>query len=200
MMMHKTDNQPSERDAQVMPVVTLTWEEWSGWRKAAGRQIDPRTAGGEWRYALTLDPYNVLQDLPDDCKQVGRECFARAPGTDVWIAFGDLPESSRNALWEKHKASLAFPAGLPSPEEIEKIVSHIPVPGRRNLDGPRQPIALTIAEACAAGRVGRTALYDAIKTGELRAIKHGRRTLILPTDLSRWLETMPSRTCEKSPP
>jgi excisionase family DNA binding protein len=54
------------------------------------------------------------------------------------------------------------------------------------------PIIHTIAEACAVGRIGRTALYEAIRAGELRAIKRGRRTLILAADLRRWLEAMPT--------
>ena len=43
------------------------------------------------------------------------------------------------------------------------------------------PLAYTIAEACAAARAG-----------ELRAVKRGRRTLILRDDLVRWLENLPA--------
>jgi excisionase family DNA binding protein len=51
-------------------------------------------------------------------------------------------------------------------------------------------IAYTIAEACAASRAGRTSSYRAIQAGELRALKHGRRTIISASDLLRWLESM----------
>ena len=53
-------------------------------------------------------------------------------------------------------------------------------------------LAYTIAEACTATRTGKTALYEAIKTGELRAVKRGRRTLVLPTDLKEWIEKLPT--------
>jgi excisionase family DNA binding protein len=53
------------------------------------------------------------------------------------------------------------------------------------------PIALTIAEACAAARVGRTRLYDSLRSGELVGRKHGKRTLILSEDLHCWLKALP---------
>ena len=37
---------------------------------------------------------------------------SRAPGSDIWVEFGDLPEGVAAKLWEKHKSNLAFPAGL----------------------------------------------------------------------------------------
>lgn len=54
------------------------------------------------------------------------------------------------------------------------------------------PLAHSIAEACALTSAGKTALYQAIKCGALRAVKRGRRTVILGQDLRRWVETLPS--------
>jgi excisionase family DNA binding protein len=53
------------------------------------------------------------------------------------------------------------------------------------------PLAYSIAEACAAARAGRTALYEAIRSGALRAVKRGRRTIVLADDLRRYLEALP---------
>jgi hypothetical protein len=90
----------------------MTVGQWLAIRKEAGRQIDPETAEVDWWYAQTLDPYGVDPDLPEECQQIGREYFACDPGSDVWVSFGDLPDATRSALWEKHKSKLAFPAGL----------------------------------------------------------------------------------------
>jgi excisionase family DNA binding protein len=53
------------------------------------------------------------------------------------------------------------------------------------------PLAYSISEACAAARAGRTAIYEAIRSGALVARKRGRKTLILPDDLKRWVESHP---------
>jgi len=59
------------------------------------------------------------------------------------------------------------------------------------------PLAYSVAEACAVARIGRTALYEAIRSGQLRAVKRGRRTLFLPDDLRQWLAALPAMAPSK---
>jgi hypothetical protein len=89
-------------------------EQWLAIRKKAGLKIDPETAEVDWSYEQTLDPYGLLDEweLPEEFHQVGREYWARAPGSDVWVHFSDLPDTVREKLWARHRSRIAFPAGL----------------------------------------------------------------------------------------
>jgi excisionase family DNA binding protein len=65
-------------------------------------------------------------------------------------------------------------------------------PGRNGGNSKMKTLALTISEACAAARVGRTTVYAAIGSGQLRAVKLNRKTLVLVADLQQWIETLPA--------
>jgi excisionase family DNA binding protein len=51
--------------------------------------------------------------------------------------------------------------------------------------------AFSVAEVCAQTGLGRDAVYNAIKTGQLGARKLGRRNLITQKDLHRFLASLP---------
>jgi hypothetical protein len=89
-------------------------DQWLSIRNEAALKIDPETAEVDWCYAQTLDPYGVRDEweLPEEFHQIGREHFARSPGSDVWVSFDDLPDATREALWKRDSRKLAFPAGL----------------------------------------------------------------------------------------
>ena len=81
---------------------------WLASRKEAGLKIDPETAEVEWTYAQTLDPYGVYPELPEEYWQVGREYFARSPGSDVWVWFGDLPDAIRKCVMGKAQVEVGL--------------------------------------------------------------------------------------------
>jgi hypothetical protein len=89
-------------------------EQWLAIRKEAGLKIDPETAEVDVTYGLTLDPYGVLEEweLPKEFRQVGRQNWARAPGSDVWVHFSDLPDTVREKIRARQGLRIAFPAGL----------------------------------------------------------------------------------------
>jgi hypothetical protein len=97
-------------------------EQWLASRKEAGLKIEPETAEVCWEYAQVADPYGVRSDLPEECQQVGRAYFARSPGSDIWVHFHDLPDDTRNALWERHRSTLAFPAGLEVSQRLKELI------------------------------------------------------------------------------
>jgi excisionase family DNA binding protein len=55
-------------------------------------------------------------------------------------------------------------------------------------------MAYAIKEACQKAQVSRSKLYQAIGNDQLRAVKCGRKTLILTKDLQAWVDSWPART------
>lgn len=49
--------------------------------------------------------------------------------------------------------------------------------------------AFTVDDGCEYIAIGRTLMYELIRSGEIRVIKIGRRTLITRAELDRFLES-----------
>ena len=53
--------------------------------------------------------------------------------------------------------------------------------------------AYSINEVLDNGPCGRTSLYAAIKAGKLRAVKHGKKTIVLAADYAAFLAGLPQK-------
>jgi excisionase family DNA binding protein len=58
-----------------------------------------------------------------------------------------------------------------------------------NVRDPR--VAYSVAEVTRLTGAGRTSIFEAIRTGQLTAVKFGRRTLIRRTDLESFMQELP---------
>jgi hypothetical protein len=93
-----SDEQNEEHELQV----SMRLKSFKALMQVIGQQIDPETAEVEWTYIQLLDPYSVFpQKVVDQHWCIGRGYFARAPGSDFWVEFGDLPDATVEALWRK---------------------------------------------------------------------------------------------------
>lgn len=64
--------------------------------------------------------------------------------------------------------------------------------GQKDQPMTEQLLTLSIAEVCKATGIGRTSVYAAIKSGQLRAVKFAGRTLIRTEDLKAFLDSLPA--------
>jgi hypothetical protein len=67
------------------------------WKSSAAKST-PEAAEVCSTHRQVVDPYGVYPDPSAECDCIGGFNFARAPGTGLWIEFGDLPEATREAL------------------------------------------------------------------------------------------------------
>ena len=59
------------------------------------------------------------------------------------------------------------------------------------------PLTFTVYQACSQVNLSRSYLYMAIKTGQLRTIKAGRKTLISAAALQEWIDSLEHETAQK---
>jgi excisionase family DNA binding protein len=59
--------------------------------------------------------------------------------------------------------------------------------------------AMTVKEFCKKYRIGTTKFYEEVKSGRLRAVKCGARTLVLNRDGRAWEDALPLSNLPQSP-
>jgi excisionase family DNA binding protein len=69
---------------------------------------------------------------------------------------------------------------------MEEPVEH------QNVRSRLEPEGLSVTETEQVSGLGKTKLYEAIKTGRLKAHKFGKRTIILPHELREFLASLPT--------
>src|SRR4051812_12192426 len=109
-----------------MTTVNEDIEMWVAIREEAAKSINPATAKVIWQYGQIVNPYG-LEPNPDDADCIGRNYFARAPGSDVWVSFHDLPESVVDELWkrlERNDPGGPSPSG-PDLPNVNRLVTEI---------------------------------------------------------------------------
>jgi hypothetical protein len=86
-----------------------------------------KSTQGRWWYCEMEDPYNIIPASYVDpeffqryLQMIGREYFARRPGSKIWVWIGDLPRRTANALSKSGKLATAMEAGL-SKHKLKKI-------------------------------------------------------------------------------
>lgn len=61
------------------------------------------------------------------------------------------------------------------------------------MSSPSPTLAYDIQSAVLASGIGRTKLYEAMKTGRLKARKFGRKIIILHEDLKAFIDNLPAK-------
>lgn len=80
---------------------------------------------------------------------------------------------------------------LPKPQhDAPKVERDRPSPQQNVQTGHSDRKSYSIKEVGTLIGVGRTTIYEMIKEGELRAVKSGRRTIVLARDLESWIENL----------
>jgi hypothetical protein len=108
------DNEMQSTENTDARIVSIRAEIWHALLEIAGRQIDPETAEVCSMHRQVIDPYGFYPDRSVEHDCIGRLDFARAPGSLVWIEFGDLPQATREALWMRERDS--HPASITEDE------------------------------------------------------------------------------------
>ena len=82
-----------------MPMIDgMPVKQWLQSRERAALDIDPATAKIAYTAEQLFDPYGVYPEVPERYRYSVRDHFACSPDSNVWVWFGDLPQTTADAL------------------------------------------------------------------------------------------------------
>ena len=100
---------------------------WLAVRKEAAKTINPATAKVICVYGQVIDPYGIFAPFPEECDCIGKNYFARAPGSDTCVSFGDLPQWVVEELWKRIERNDPDGPSLTDPDlpNVDRLVVEI---------------------------------------------------------------------------
>ena len=114
----------------------------------------------------------------------------RSSEKDVELLIVEAFQCARQTLEAFERLTMAaWSLSLERDEARSSVEAARPAPVSEERDGI---LLCTIKEACKRTGLGRSSIYQAIGSGELRAKKIGRRTVIEINEIRRWISSSPT--------
>ena len=114
----------SQEIREALGAGTVTQAEFRKLMKMEGRKIDARSADIFRNWGHVSDPYGVYPSSSEEEDDISRLHFARALGSDIWVEFGDLPDETSNALWERLRSGKPAET-VPFNNRVERVADAI---------------------------------------------------------------------------
>ena len=83
-------------------------EQWLQIRKEEAQRISPDNAEVRWwsKGFMDVPGLDIDPEISEYLSDEGEYCFARNPGSDLWLGLGELPGETQRRLWAMRRAAL----------------------------------------------------------------------------------------------
>jgi excisionase family DNA binding protein len=115
--------------------------------------------------------------------------FQRSQMRDADSRISDLLGHLRHAIDVLEQIMMRPHKPAAEPGRLTEVETKSPAPS-----GPPADVKLsyTVKEVCKLVGISAATIYQVLRRGDLRAVKLGKKTLILAKDLQEWLDNLPA--------